>query len=67
MSASNQQIAPDWRDEVLDPVTMTVEDIRDELRHDLDVYDRVQHSVSRAAMARRIEVLVAEMDRRHGI
>jgi hypothetical protein len=53
-----------WSDEVLDPATMTASDIRAELRHDLDVYERVQHPLSKAGMARRIETLVEEMDRR---
>jgi len=55
-----------WRTEVLEPVTMSTEDIRAELRHDLDVYERVRHSISRQAMVARINVLVAEMDRRSG-
>ncbi len=46
------------------PADMSTGDIRAELRHDLSVYERVQHPVSKAAMARRIEMLVAEMDRR---
>ena len=55
-----------WRTEVIPPAEMATEDIRAELRHDLDVYQRVGHPVSKAAMARRIEVLVEEMDRRVG-
>jgi hypothetical protein len=53
-----------WRDEVCDPATMTTEDLKAELRHDLDVYDRVRDPLSRAAMGRRIEKLVVEMDER---
>lgn len=53
-----------WRDEVLDPAEMSDDDLRAELRHDLDVYERVQHQVSRWAMARRIEMLTDELDRR---
>ncbi len=53
-----------WRDEVLKPSTMTDADLRAELRHDLDVYDRVQHSLSREAMASRINDLVNELDLR---
>ncbi len=56
---------PGWRDEVLDPGTMSEADIRAELGHDLYVYQRVGHPLSKAAMARRIEALVAELDRRH--
>jgi hypothetical protein len=43
---------------------MPTDDIRAELAHDIDVYERVQHPLSKQAMGRRIEVLVAEMDRR---
>lgn len=53
-----------WRREVIPPGEMQTDDIRAELRHDLSVYERVQHPISKAAMARRIEVLVAEMDAR---
>lgn len=53
-----------WRTEVLDPASMNETDIRAELRHDLGVYERLAHPVSRQAMAIRIERLVAEMDRR---
>lgn len=53
-----------WRDEVLDPATMSEADIRAELRHDLSVYDQVQHPLSKAAMGARITVLTKEMDER---
>jgi hypothetical protein len=53
-----------WRTEVLEPATMSTADIRAELRHDLDVYDRVQDPVSKMAMAARINELVVEMDAR---
>jgi hypothetical protein len=53
-----------WRDEVLDPATMTEQDIRAELRHDLYVYERVRYPLSQSAMAARINALVAEMDSR---
>jgi len=56
-----------WRTEVLEPAAMTTDDIRAELRHDLDVYERAADPVSRAAMGRRIERLVAEMDKRAGV
>ena len=55
-----------WRTEVLPPEQMTTEEIRAELRHDLNVYEQVGHQLSKAAMARRIEVLVEEMDARAG-
>lgn len=53
-----------WRDQVLDPASMSTEDIRAELRHDLDVYEQVQHPLSKRAMTARIARLVAEMDQR---
>lgn len=53
-----------WRDEVLDPAKMKTEDIRAELRHDLNVYDQARSPISKGAMAGRINVLVEEMDRR---
>ncbi len=53
-----------WRTEVLEPSTMSTEDIQAELRHEIDVYGRVQHSLSKAAVAGRITLLVDEMDRR---
>ena len=53
-----------WRDEVLDPVTMSDDEIRAELRHDLNVYDDVQHPLSKQAMAARIDRLVREADSR---
>ena len=53
-----------WRDKVCEPATMTTEDVRAELRHDLSVYDRVRDPLSKLAMGRRIEELVAEMDER---
>lgn len=51
-----------WRDEVLDPATMTDDEIRAELAHDLRVYDEVRHPVSKQAMAVRIDRLVREAD-----
>lgn len=53
-----------WLTEVLDPATMSESDLRAELRHDLHVYDRLHHSLSKAGMARRIEALVEELDHR---
>jgi hypothetical protein len=53
-----------WRSEVLDPATMSADDIRAELQHDLSVYERVRHPISKQAMAGRINRLVEEMDRR---
>jgi hypothetical protein len=44
-----------WRDKVLDPAMMETDEIRAELRHDLRVYERVQHPLSKVGMARRIE------------
>ena len=56
-----------WRTQVVEPSEMSDADIRAELRHDLAVYERLQHPMSRAGMAHRIEVLVAEMDKRCGV
>ena len=59
--------AVSWRTQVVEPSEMSDADIRAELRHDLAVYERLQHPMSRAGMAHRIEVLVAEMDKRCGV
>jgi len=53
-----------WRTEVIPPGEMSTADIRAELRHDLNVYEQVQHPLSKAAMAARITALVEEMDSR---
>ena len=56
-----------WRTEVIPPADMSDSDLRAELRHDLAVYERVQHPLSKAGMARRIEDLVEELDARASV